>query len=251
MDDSTSTLSVKSGTKFAMTPRWVARAGKALSPNAKALYTVIMTYADNNSRSAFPGQERLGADLGVSVSTVHRAMKELEAFGALEVERRRKPGTGNFYPNRYTLVFDEPQTSDDDRTPRSHPSVTSESGGPSPVTAEVDPVLPTPSSPIAVPVPETPVPSLRSPSPSGRRADQEARDRLLPLVREVARAEAWDDYDKAAEAFLGALEDEGIEDPGFWDYGWSEKLDSHIRRHGVDYGTAKWLGIYLNAARAA
>lgn len=151
MDDTTSTLGVRSRTKFAMTPRWVARAGKALSPTAKALYTVIMTYASNDTYAAFPGQDRLGADLGVSVSTVHRAMKELEKFGALEVERRRNKRTGNFYGNRYTLVFDEPVTSDDSETCRSAPSVTSENGGLSPVTEEVDPLTPRPS-PSSLPV---------------------------------------------------------------------------------------------------
>lgn len=156
MEDSTSTLGVRARTKFAMTPRWVARAGKALSPTAKALYTVIISYADNDSYLAFPGQELLGSDLGVSVSTVHRAMKELEKFGALEVERRRNPRTGNFYGNRYTLVFDDPMTSQDESIPRSTPSVTSESGGLSAMTAEVDPSLPRPN-----------LSSLRSHHPTG------------------------------------------------------------------------------------
>lgn len=128
MDNNTSTLQIRGITRFSMTPRWVARAGKALSPNAKALYTIIMSYADNETRTAFPGQALLAQDLGVSVSTVHRAMKELEAFGAIIVERRRNKRTGNFYANRYFIVFDEPQT----------PSVTSENGGQSPVTEELD-----------------------------------------------------------------------------------------------------------------
>jgi hypothetical protein len=37
-------------------------------------------------------------------------MKELERFGALIVERRRNKRTGNFYANRYVLVFDDPRT---------------------------------------------------------------------------------------------------------------------------------------------
>ena len=128
MTENTSTLQIRGITRFSMTPRWIARAGKALSPNAKALYTIIMSYADNDTRTAFPGHELLAKDLGVSVSTVHRAMKELEAFGAITVLRRRNQKTGNFYSNQYTLIFDEPQT----------PSVTSENGGMSPVTEEVD-----------------------------------------------------------------------------------------------------------------
>ena len=128
MNNDTSTLQIRGITRFSMTPRWIARAGNALSPNAKALYTIIMSYADNDTRTAFPGHELLAKDLGTSVSTVHRAMKELETFGAIIVERRRNKRTGNFYSNRYTLMFDEP----------SSPSVTSENGGLSPVTEELD-----------------------------------------------------------------------------------------------------------------
>lgn len=189
MEDDTSTLGVRSRTKFAMTPRWVARAGKALSPTAKALYTVIMTYASNTDHTAFPGQDRLGADLGVSVSTVHRAMKELEQFGALEVERRRNPRTGNFYGNRYTLVFDEPVTSEGSETRRSSPSVTSENGGLSPMTEEVDPASPRLKSS-----------SLRSHHPAGD------ADSSLPVASPHGDAAAL----KAAAL---AMYQDGCEDP--------------------------------------
>lgn len=244
MEDNTSTLGVRARTRFAMTPRWIARAGKALSPTAKALYTAIMSYADNDSYLAFPGQELLGKDLGVSVSTVHRAMKELENFGALEVERRRNPRTGNFYGNRYTLVFDEPTTSEDSETRRSAPSVTSESGGLSAMTAEVDPSLPRPNllTPSSVDEAES---SLRSPSLSERRADRH----LLELVRDVAGAETDDAQEAAAAIFLEEFEASIGEDIGFWDYGWWHRLDSLVKKHGLNYGTAKWLGIFANKVK--
>lgn len=246
MEDDTSTLGVRTRTKFSMTPRWIARAGKGLSPTAKALYTTIMSYANNDERRAFPGQELLGKDLGVSVSTIHRAMKELEKFGALEVERRRNPRTGNFYGNRYTLVFDEPMTSRDAHIPSSEPSVTSENGGLSPVTEEEDPLLSRPNllTPSSADEAES---SLRSPSLSERRTDHH----LLELVRDVAKAQTDDDYEAASNLFIEELGQSIGEDIGYWDYGWSEKLDNLVRKHGLDYGTAKWLGIFTNSVKAA
>lgn len=250
MNDATSTLGVRSRTKFAMTPRWVARAGKALSPTAKALYTTIMSYADNDSYLAFPGQDRLGADLGVSVSTVHRAMKELEQFGALEVERRRNPRTGNFYGNRYTLVFDEPTTSEDSETCRSAPSVTSENGGLSPVTEEVDPLLPRPNllTPSSV---DEEVPRYRSPSLSERRVTRALRSLVSEMLHAQAAQDDGDDYYDAVDAFLSAFQDTYGEEPGYWDDGWDQRLAQLVADHGPDYGIAKWLSIFTNAARAA
>jgi hypothetical protein len=108
-----STFIVRSRTKFAQTPTWIARSGKNLSTGAKALHTAIMTYADNEKRSAFPSQETLAHDLGVSDRSVRTYMTELEKFGALIVERRRNKRTGNFYANQYELVFDDPRVTSD------------------------------------------------------------------------------------------------------------------------------------------
>lgn len=107
MDD-ISTLTIEGFTPYAQVPRWVLRAGKGLSLGARSLYGVIMTYADNSTRAAFPSREKLASDLGVSTRSVSTYIKELEGFGALRVDRRRNKRTGNFYANHYVLVFADP-----------------------------------------------------------------------------------------------------------------------------------------------
>lgn len=109
MNEDTSTLTIEGATPFAQIPRWILRSGDHLSHGAVRLYGVIMTYADNTSRTAFPARERLGEDLGVSVRSIGKYVKELEEFGALKVTRRRNKRNGNFYANHYVLVFDPPQ----------------------------------------------------------------------------------------------------------------------------------------------
>lgn len=119
---------VQGFTPYAQIPKWVLRSGKKLSHGAKALYGTIMTYADNETRAAFPGKEKLAEDMGASVRSIFTYMKELEDFGALKVTRRRNKKTGNFYANHYTLVFNDPSATDCRRPsevdcPRSKPTV--------------------------------------------------------------------------------------------------------------------------------
>ena len=231
MEDDTSTLTVEGFTPYAQVPRWVVRSQGALSGNAVHLYSVLMTYADNGSKAAFPSRATLASDMGRSVNTVKRAMAELETFGALKVTRRRSKTTGANISNFYVLVFADPRA-------------TREPGPGAPVSHELDSPTythsPTPSS-----VDEEDS-SLRSPSLSERRTDRH----LLELVRDIARAQTDDDYEAASNLFIEELGLTVGEDIGYWDYGWSERLDSLVRKHGLDYGTAKWLGIFTNSVRA-
>src|SRR5699024_3456739 len=103
-----STLTVQGFTPYAQIPKWILRAGDKLSHAALRLYGVIMSYADNTTRTAFPGQEKLTQDLGVSVRSIFTYMKDIEKYGALIVERRRNKRTGNYYANNYALVFTDP-----------------------------------------------------------------------------------------------------------------------------------------------
>lgn len=111
--DNSSTLEIKGFTPYAQIPRWILRAEDKLSHGAVRLYGVIMTYADNSTRAAFPSRERLAEDMGVSVATIKRSIKELEDFGAMAVTRRRNKKTGNFYANHYVLSFSDPRVTDD------------------------------------------------------------------------------------------------------------------------------------------
>lgn len=123
-DTRTSTLEVEGFTPYAQIPQWVLRSGGKIPAGAVHLYGVIMTYADNTTRAAFPSRERLAADMGVSVSTVGRFIKALEDSGAITVQRRRNARTGNFYANHYVLRFTQPAAQE--QTCRSEPEVTSD-----------------------------------------------------------------------------------------------------------------------------
>jgi len=74
---------------------------KTLSSQAKIVYAQLLSYAWTNDR-AFPGQERMGEDLGASRTTIYRALQELIEAGWLEVERRGQ-GKTNVYVLKYIV----------------------------------------------------------------------------------------------------------------------------------------------------
>jgi hypothetical protein len=70
-----------------------------LSANAKVVYAKLLSYAWNNDH-VFPGQERMGEDVGMSQPTVARSIQELQKQEWLEVQRRGQGKT-----NLYVLKF--------------------------------------------------------------------------------------------------------------------------------------------------
>lgn len=70
-----------------------------ISANGKVVYSMLLSYAWTNNM-VFPGQERMAQDIGTSQPTIARAIKELEAAGLLEVQRRGQGKT-----NLYILKF--------------------------------------------------------------------------------------------------------------------------------------------------
>lgn len=83
---------------FTQVPNMLLRNNK-LSANAKVVYSQLLAYAWNNGY-CYPGQDRMAEDIGASQPTIHRALKELEDSGWLEVERRGQGKT-----NIYTLTY--------------------------------------------------------------------------------------------------------------------------------------------------
>ncbi len=73
--------------------RLVARKGKGLSRRANAVLRILADRADSKGRS-FPSQERLAEATDGSVSTVYRALTELEQTGWITREKRwRRDGS--------------------------------------------------------------------------------------------------------------------------------------------------------------
>ena len=83
---------------FTQVPNFLLKDPK-ISANAKVVYSMLLSYAWNNDR-VFPGQDRMGEDLGLSTPTISRAIHELEDNELLEIERRGQGKT-----NIYLLKF--------------------------------------------------------------------------------------------------------------------------------------------------
>lgn len=76
---------------FEMVPHWLLD-DPDLTSHAIRTYLVLRSFGDEN-RPSWPGRSLLAKRLGVSPSTVSRAISELEAVGALCY--RNRPGDGN------------------------------------------------------------------------------------------------------------------------------------------------------------
>jgi hypothetical protein len=85
---------------FTQLPNFILR-NPELSANAKTAYSLLLSYAWHNNL-CFPGQERLAEHMGTHVSTVSRAIKELEECSLIEIERRGQ-GKTNFYTINFVV----------------------------------------------------------------------------------------------------------------------------------------------------
>ena len=85
---------------FTQLPNFILR-NPDLSANAKTIYSLLLSYAWHNNL-CFPGQERLAEHMGSHVSTVSRAITELEDFSLIEIERRGQ-GKTNFYTINFVV----------------------------------------------------------------------------------------------------------------------------------------------------
>jgi hypothetical protein len=85
---------------FTQLPNFILR-NPDLSANAKTVYSLLLSYAWHNNL-CFPGQERLAEHMGSHVSTVSRAITELEDCSLIEIERRGQ-GKTNFYTVNFVV----------------------------------------------------------------------------------------------------------------------------------------------------
>jgi predicted transcriptional regulator len=85
---------------FTQLPNFILR-NPDLSANAKTVYSLLLSYAWNNNL-CFPGQDTLAEHMGAHVSTVSRAITELEDCSLIEIERRGQ-GKVNFYTVNFVV----------------------------------------------------------------------------------------------------------------------------------------------------
>lgn len=209
----------------------------------RKLILLCLADAADDKGVAYPSAATIAKRCGMSktsVKTVRRELDELRDAGLITWRGRVRKGTSEQTSHEYTVLYrgvgaenphvvvDDPDVGADD--PTNQPPNQPLNQSPTPAPSSVDEA-------------ES---SLRSPSLSERRPDRH----LLELVRDIARAETDDGQEAAAALFIEELEISTGEDIGYWDYGWSSKLGSLVKKHGLDYGTAKWLGIFTNSVKA-
>lgn len=85
---------------FAIIPEWVL--SLPVSSNAIRTYCCLRRYADNTTGECFPSRKTVAMRARLSVSTLDRAIKELEQFGAIEITPR-KNAAGDWSSNLYTV----------------------------------------------------------------------------------------------------------------------------------------------------
>jgi biotin operon repressor len=85
---------------FTQLPNFVLKSG-TLSLGAKVTYAMFLHYAWHNDH-CFPGQDRLGEDMGMSKSRVNEFVKELERAGLIDIHRRGQ-GKTNIYKIKFVV----------------------------------------------------------------------------------------------------------------------------------------------------
>jgi DNA-binding HxlR family transcriptional regulator len=84
-----------------------------ISESARLLYVVMTTYADTGGRDGFTGRRALAQDMGKSMNTISRLLKELEKAGVITRQERRQTlpsGKARRTTDEWALL-DEEQTS--------------------------------------------------------------------------------------------------------------------------------------------
>lgn len=85
---------------FTQVPNFILTDG-TLSLGAKVVYAMFLHYAWHKDH-CFPGQDRLGEDMGMSKSRVNDFIKELETANLVEIKRRGQ-GKTNIYKIKFVV----------------------------------------------------------------------------------------------------------------------------------------------------
>src|SRR6187401_582207 len=102
---------VRADAYFSIVPEWLLDHAD-IGPRAIQLYAVLGRYADQQGK-AFPSRRTLARRCRCSVGAVDTARRELEAAGALVVERRMSDDDGQ-ETNLYTVIRGNPLAAHDE-----------------------------------------------------------------------------------------------------------------------------------------
>ena len=85
---------------FTQLPNFILR-NPDISIGAKTTYALFLSFAWHNNL-CFPGQDTLAKAMGMSIGSINAFVKELEAVGLIEIERRGQ-GKTNIYTINYVV----------------------------------------------------------------------------------------------------------------------------------------------------
>ena len=85
---------------FTQLPNFILR-NPDISIGAKITYALFLSFAWHNNL-CFPGQDTLAKAMGMSTGSINAFVKELEAVGLIEIERRGQ-GKTNIYTINYVV----------------------------------------------------------------------------------------------------------------------------------------------------
>lgn len=101
-------------TPYAQIPVWLIRAGKEVTPGALMLYAALKTYTKNGHSRAFPSQETLAEDMGVSSRQVRNYMQQLKDCGGMRYRLRLNDKGKKTRNYEYMLAWERPFTKDEE-----------------------------------------------------------------------------------------------------------------------------------------
>lgn len=87
--------------QFSIVPRFV---WQGCQPTEVVVYCALAGRVNWETGVCWPSKSTIAKEAGISVSTVGRALKRLEAVGAIQIDRR-KTDRGDFTSNLYRLPF--------------------------------------------------------------------------------------------------------------------------------------------------
>ena len=105
MDDSEK-ISVSANVFFSIIPEWVLYG--EISAVAVRVYATLRRYADNMTGECFPSRKTLAMKVRCSIRTLDTAIAELEAFGAIAIQRRKRDNGNNWMSNLYVVYTSAP-----------------------------------------------------------------------------------------------------------------------------------------------
>lgn len=103
---------------FAKAQNWLLRRSE-LSPGAKLIYVRLLQFF-GKSGHCFPGQEKLGREVGLSDRQVRRHLKELHRNGLIETERRGWNSSNDYYFLEHPWMAEMKEESDRTKTSNLH-----------------------------------------------------------------------------------------------------------------------------------